>query len=138
MKAVIHKILAFGLASIVLLTTMSFTVDLHYCGDALIDFSLNQKAETCGMENPQSENECENEISKKTCCSDKQIIVEGQEDLKLPITEITFEQQVFVAAFIYAYINLFDGLENNFVPFRDYVPPYLIRDVQKLHERYLI
>lgn len=127
------------MASIVLFTTMSFTVDIHYCGDTFVDFAVNQRAETCGMEDLQSQNDCKNEVAKKDCCSDKQIVVEGQDDLKLSvISNLSFEQQVFVAAFTFSYINLFDGLENNIIPFRDYKPPILIRDVQKLHERYLI
>jgi hypothetical protein len=65
-------------------------------------------------------------------------VVDGQDDLKTSYTNLTFEQQAFVATFFYTYFNLFDGLDKNIVPFRDYTPPYLIRDVQKLHETYLI
>lgn len=126
------------MAILVLITTMSFTVDMHYCGDTLVDFSVIRSAKTCGMEKEQSENECENEVSEGSCCSDRQIVAEGQNDIITSFYSLTLEQQTFVASFVYAYVNLFDGLETNIVPFRDYVPPLLIRDIQKLDETYLI
>ena len=127
------------MAGIVLLTTMSFTVDLHYCGDSLVDFSVLRSAETCGMEIQKSQNDCKNEVTDKNCCSDKQIVVKGQDDIKkTTFHQITLEQQIFVASFTYAYINLFDGLDSNIVPFRDYIPPLITRDIQKIYESYLI
>ena len=50
MKQLIHKSMTVFMAAVVLMTTMSFTIDMHYCGDSLVDFSFVQKAETCGME----------------------------------------------------------------------------------------
>ena len=90
------------------------------------------------MEKQQPKKNCESEVSKKSCCSDNQIMVEGQDNLKTSSNQLTFQQQAFVATFVYTYINLFDGLDKNIIPFKDYTPPYLIRDVQKLHETYLI
>ena len=29
---------------------MSFTVDMHYCGDTLVDSAIFHKVKTCGME----------------------------------------------------------------------------------------
>ena len=138
MKSFFHKILSIALASLVFFTTMSFTVDIHYCGDSLVDFALFHNAQTCGMENQPSQKSCEEGFSEKPCCSDTQIVVEGQDDLNSSFTKLSFEQQAFVATFFYTYFNLFDGLDKNIVPFRDYTPPNLIRDVQKLHGTYLI
>lgn len=138
MKKVIHKILSFCMALIVLLSTVSFTVASHYCGDFLVDSSLFGHVETCGMEQQQSKNDCKSEVQDDSCCSEKQIVVEGQDDLKISFNTLNFEQQVFVATFFHSYINLFDVLDSNIVPFRDYAAPFLERDLQKLHETYLI
>ena len=138
MKSFFHKITAATLATLVLFTTMSFTVDMHYCGDTLVDFSLFDKVETCGMEKQVPTKACGNELTEKSCCSELQIVMEGQEDLKLTFDTLNLEQQVFVASFFYSYINLFEGLDENIIPFKDYNPPFLIRDIQKLHETYLI
>ncbi|WP_455429473.1 HYC_CC_PP family protein, partial [Maribacter hydrothermalis] len=37
MKKFYHKILSVIMAFVVLLSTMSFTIDFHYCGDLLVD-----------------------------------------------------------------------------------------------------
>lgn len=127
------------MACVVLFTTMSFTVDMHYCGDSLVDFSFFTKAETCGMEKRQPTKGCENpSMSEKSCCSDKTIVKEGNEDLKTSFNKLTFEQQTLVATFFYTYINLFKGLDENIVPFKDYSPPFVKRNIQKLYETYLI
>ena len=99
MNSFLHKTIAVTLATLVLFTTMSFTVDMHYCGDALVDFSVVHNAKTCGMEKQESENDCHSVIQDDSCCSDKQVVVEGQDDLKISFDTLTFEQQVFVASF---------------------------------------
>src|SRR5690554_270537 len=138
MKSFFHKALSVFMATLVLFTTMSFTVDMHYCGETLIDFSLSQNAHTCGMETEQPTKDCETGIPEKSCCSDKQIVIEGQDEIKMSVDTLNFDQQIFVASFFYTYINLFEGLDANVIPFRDYKPPLLIRDIQKLHESYLL
>lgn len=138
MKSFFHKTLSIFMATLVLFTTMSFTVDMHYCGETLVDFSLSQNAHTCGMEKEQPAKDCETGILEDSCCTDKQLVVEGKDDLKLSIDTLNFDQQVFVASFFCTYINLFEGLDSNIIPFRDYKPPLLTRDIQKLHESYLL
>lgn len=127
------------MAFVVLFTTMSFTIDMHYCGGSLVDFSVFTKAESCGMEKEQLIKSCENpEMTEKDCCTDQKIVKEGKEDLKTSFNKLTFEQQTFVASFFYTYINLFEGLDENIVPFKDYSPPFVERDIQILYETYLI
>ncbi len=139
MKKVFHKILSVSMAFVVLFTTMSFTVDMHYCGDSLVDFSLFAKAEGCGMEKAQLAKSSENpSMTSTSCCTDKQIVKVGSDDLKTSFDKPTFEQQTFVATFFYTYINLFEGLDKNVVPFKDYSPPYVERNIQILYETYLI
>ncbi|SCY18426.1 hypothetical protein SAMN05192588_1558 [Nonlabens sp. Hel1_33_55] len=139
MKQLIHKSMAILMACVVLMTTMSFTVDMHYCGDTLVDFSFIQSAKTCGMEKVQTSKGCEKPmLSEKSCCSDEQIIKEGKDDLKISFDTLSFEQQTLIAAFTYSYINLFEGTESEEVPFEDYPRPFVKRDVQVLHQTFLI
>ncbi|TXE07393.1 hypothetical protein ES711_11540 [Gelidibacter salicanalis] len=139
MKQFLHKSMAFFMASVVLMTTSSFAVDVHYCGDTLVDFSFMQQVETCGMEKAPVSTSCENpDLAVKSCCTDKQIVKEGQDDLKVSFDTLTLEQYLFVASFTYSYINLFEGTESNSIPFVDYAPPFIERDVQVLHQTYLI
>ena len=137
MKQVFHKILSLLMAFVVLFSTLSFTVNMHYCGDTLMDTAIFHKAETCGMEmeNPSSK-DCS--ITKKNCCSDEQLIVDGQDELQLSLEKISLEQQVFIASFVHTYINLFEGLDNNVSTYEEYEPPLVIRQIFKLDETYLI
>ena len=50
MKMLAHKFISVVMAVVVLLSTMSFSVDMHYCGDMLVDFSIMEQVKTCGME----------------------------------------------------------------------------------------
>lgn len=127
------------MALIVLLSTMSFTVDMHYCGEHLVDFSVFTPAESCGMEAMMSTTTADGcSVMKMDCCTDVEIVMEGQDDLKISFDQITFEQQTFISTFIYSYINLFEEVDENNIPFKEYAPPPLIRDVQVLDQTFLI
>ena len=119
------------MALVVLFSTMSFTVDMHYCGDTLVDVAIFHKAKSCGMEMQKpSSKDCS--ITKKSCCSDKQVVIQGQNELKLQVDKISFEQQVFITSFIYTYINLFEGLDHNVSSYEEYKPPLVIRQLYKI------
>jgi len=138
MKQIFQKISAILMAFVVLFSTMSFTFSEHYCGDYLVDSALFSKAESCGMEmdKPAPTKDCS--VQKDNCCSDVVKQFEGQSDLKITSTYISLEQQVFISSFIYSFVNLFEGLENNIIPFKDYSPPLIVKDIQVLDETYLI
>ena len=129
--------MSLAMTFVVLFSTMSFTVNMHYCGDTLVESAIFQKAKGCGMEmeKPSTE-ECS--ITKKNCCDDKQLAIEGQDELQLQVDKISFEQQVFIASFVFTYINLFEGLENNISSYEEYKPPLVIRQLYKIDETYLI
>jgi len=137
MNQVFHKIMSLAMAFVVLFSTLSFTVNMHYCGGTLVETAFLKKAKGCGMEmeKPASEG-CS--ITKKNCCDDKQLAIEGQDELQLQIDKITFEQQVFIASFVYTYINLFEGLDNKVSSYEEYKPPLVIRRIYKIDETYLI
>ncbi len=137
MKQAFHKILAITMSFVVLFSTMSFTINMHYCGDTLVETALFQKAKGCGMEMEKpSTDDCS--IAKKNCCDDEQLAIQGQDELQLQVDKISFEKQIFVASFVYSYINLFENLEENVVSFKDYSPPLVTRQIYKLDETYLI
>ena len=125
------------MAFVVLFSTMSFTVDMHYCGGTLMDTAIFQKAETCGMDMEKSLSEgCS--VTKKSCCSDEQLIVDGQNELQLAVNKISFEQQVFIASFVYSYSNLFEVVYKNVSSFEEYEIPLVVKQIFKLDETYLI
>ncbi|WP_299335232.1 hypothetical protein [uncultured Psychroserpens sp.] len=137
MKQIFHKITSFLMAFVVLFSTMSFTVNMHYCGDTLVETTVFKKAKGCGveMQNPSTDG-CS--ITKKNCCTDEQLVADGQDELKISFDNLTFEQQQFVASFIYSYINLFEGFDKEVSTFQQYKPPLVVRQIYKIDETYLI
>ncbi|MFT5761791.1 MAG: hypothetical protein ACI8WA_000913 [Polaribacter sp.] len=137
MKKVFHKIISMLMAVMVLFSTMSFTVDMHYCGDTLVETAIFHKAEGCGMEmqNPTTEG-CS--VIKSDCCSNNQIVADGQDQLQVSLVKLSFEQQQFITSFIYSFSNLFEVVKENINSYRDYSPPLVVRELYKLDETYLI
>jgi len=125
------------MAFVVLFSTMSFSLNMHYCGDTLVETAIFHKAKGCGMkmEKPAKEG-CS--ISKKNCCNDKQVLVDGQDQLQIQFDTISLEQQVFIASFVFTYINLFEGAYSNISSFETYIPPRVSKEIFKLDETYLI
>jgi len=139
MKKAFHKLLSLSMAFVVLFSTMSFTLSSHYCGESLVDFSFFDQVETCGMEKAPALSSCENgKLSEKTCCNDTALVKQGNNDLKISFDQFTITQQFFVASFTYSYINLFQGTDSTNVLFLDYAPPFYKRNVQVLHQTFLI
>ena len=125
------------MAFVVLFSTMSFTLDMHYCGDTLVETALFHKVEGCGMEMDNSSTEgCA--ITKKNCCNDEKLVFDGQDELQLQVDKISFEQQVFLASLVYTYINLFEGFDDKISSYEVYEPPLVIRQLYKIDETYLI
>ncbi|MCF7567584.1 hypothetical protein L3X37_04290 [Sabulilitoribacter arenilitoris] len=132
LKQFLHKIFSTLLALLVLFSTVSFTIEKHFCGDVLVDVSMFTEAEKCEMEALEIQ-------QKKTCCKDELQVVQGQDELKFSsFDDLEFEQQQFLASFVYSYTNLFKTLEKEIIPHKDYSPPNLVTDIQVLNETFLI
>jgi hypothetical protein len=131
-KKVLHKIFCTTLALLVLLSTVSFTIEKHYCGDTLVDVSVFAHAEKCGMESMEM-------LQKKSCCKDEVDVVKGQDELKFASFEdLNFEQLQFVSTLTYAYLNVFENLDKYIIPHKDYSPPNLVADIQVLDQIFII
>ena len=137
MKTAFQKIATCLLALLVLGSTLSFTVDMHYCGDQLVDYAVLQHAKGCGMDMSSDSNR--EALSKEQCCSDEQLIVEGQDELSTA-KEHTLKapQSYILVSFALASLNLFKDLENVSIPFKDYHPPLIIPDILREQQTFLI
>lgn len=133
MKTALHKALSYSLAVLVLVSTFSFTVDKHFCGSVLVDKAIFSEAKTCGMEMAQDPT-----IDKDSCCTNEKTEIEGQDELKISFDSLNFDQQVFLSSFTFSYLNLFEGLPQQIIPFRDYSPPMLVSDIHVLDQVFLI
>ncbi len=138
MKKAIHKATSFLMALVVLFSTMSFTISSHYCGETLVATSLFRNVESCGMEKAMATLPSGCSLSKPDCCKNEEIAMKGQDELKITFDKISLDQQIFVAAFIHTYVNLFPSIEDAKPSLKAYPPPLIVRQLFKLDETYLI
>ena len=136
MRQIMTQIASFFMAVLVLFSTFSFTVEQHFCGDLLVDTSFYGKAQSCGMEIQEDADDC-NDMGIM-CCSEELLTIEGQDELKISLDQLKFEQHQILVAFVFSYLDLFEDLPNNNNFLEDYPPPLLIRDFQVLHQTFLI
>ncbi|MEP5338087.1 MAG: hypothetical protein ABJL44_08325 [Algibacter sp.] len=127
----LHKVFSITMVFLVLLSTVSFTIEKHFCGDVLIDVSYFVEGDKCGVEG-------EEIVQKKSCCKDVVDVVEGQDELQLQTFDYFDIQPEFLASFVYTYINIFEGLPKQVIPHKDYSPPNLVADIQVLDQVFLI
>ena len=130
MNKALKHIASLMMAFLVMLSTMSFTVDKHYCGEHLVDKAVFSKAKTCGMQM--------NAAAEDHCCTNEKVSVEGQDELKISFDSFGFHQQVFLSTFTYTYFELFESLPEQIIPFEDYSPPLLVQDIQLVDQVFLI
>ena len=119
------------MALLVFFSTVSFTVEKHFCGDHLVDVAIFSEAEKCGDNMEQT--------SMKSCCKDEVEVFKGQDELIVKtIDDLEFNDVQFIVSYVYSYINLFDSLPKQIIPFKDYIPPNLVNDIHVLDQVFLI
>tara|TARA_R110002012_G_scaffold321809_1_gene551524 strand:- start:26353 stop:26715 length:363 start_codon:yes stop_codon:yes gene_type:complete len=120
------------MALLVLFSTVSFTVEKHYCGDVLMDAAVFNSVEKCASEMFESQ-------TKMDCCKDTVDVIKGQDELTVKtFQDLDLDQQFFLNVFSFTYLNLFEGLPELIVPHKNYSPPNLIADIQVLDQVFLI
>lgn len=131
MKIVIHKILSTTLALLVLLSTMSFTVEKHYCGDFLVDVSYIGNAESCDMVMDSTE--------VNNCCKDEIYHIEGQDKLqKNSIDDLSISQQKIIFSLAISYQTIFYDVTPEKDFYNHFSPPDIHPDYQVLFQTFLI
>lgn len=118
------------LALLVMFSTMSFTVEKHFCGDHLVDKAVFSEVKTCGMQMSMADED--------HCCTNQKVSVEGQDELKVSFDSFDLHQQVFLSSFAYSYFELFEEDFSQPIPFKNYSPPLLVRDIQLVDQVFLI
>ncbi|OIQ36413.1 MAG: hypothetical protein BM563_10950 [Bacteroidetes bacterium MedPE-SWsnd-G1] len=136
MKKALQKITSAILALVVLFSTMSFTVSKHYCGDILVDTAIFEKLEGCGMQMAMEETENHSE-EEKSCCTDIDDFVDGEETEQLPIQKVSAPDVFFASAFVLTYqeLELTDNSNHYFTP---YISPPNLEDRVVLFENFRI
>ena len=131
-----HKVISIALSLLVLFSTLSLSVEKHFCGDVLVDVAIFSESKTCGMEVSKKK---QRDVVKKSCCKNEIDVIEGISDLTInSFEDFDVIQQQVLFAYSYSYISLFEGLPNLVIPHSGYQPPTLVEDIHLLDEVYLI
>lgn len=121
------------MALLVLFSTLSITVEKHFCGDTLIDVAVFSEVKSCckikkSIEKP-----------KKSCCKNEVEIIKGQDELNtVTFDDLDFDSQWLLVSYVYTYTTLFESLPKQIIPHKNYIPPNLDVDIQLLDNVFLI
>ncbi len=134
MKSSAHKSGSVLLAFLLLFSTLSFSMDMHFCGKMLVDYAFFTEASDCGMamDDPK--------MADSDCCNDVEIVVLGQDDLEKTKAESVQGPQLVLVALLNKGLPMLLELDTRVAvpPFDDYSPPKLIRDLPVRHQVFLI
>lgn len=125
------------MALLLLFSTVSFSVDMHFCGGDLVDLGFFEKDAKCSMMLPDTpKGECLMAIMN--CCSDQELVQEGLDELLVSVDNMTYEQQKFITTFISVFTFLNYYPPRKIIPFKEYSPPLLTHDFQVVNATFLI
>ena len=124
------------MALLLLLSTVSWTVDKHLCMGRVMDVALFTKAQDCGMDVAMKV--LGDDFVENHCCDDESFTMQGQDNLKLSLTDLSLDNQAFLIVFSQTYFQLFTATSERDVPLDTYPPPLLVKDIQLLDSVFLI
>lgn len=146
-----QRIVALTLAFLMLMTSVSFAVDMHYCDGELKSISLFGKAKTCHEKAvEQDKPTCphhqkmeqqsnDDEMDKNDCCENKTTIIQADDDrAKSDLVAPTFQQlQQFVIAYVIAFHTEIIT-DRQSIQDTSYQSPLISRDIYVLSETFLL
>lgn len=138
MKQLANKVFAAVMALLVLLSTVSWSVDKHLCMGRTVDVALFAKAKDCGMDAAAMETASDG--VHKSPCGEESFTVKGQLDLKLSGFDLDLSPHWValppLGSLVFTPWTI--GTPSHPVPYKDYAPPLLVRDISVLQQRFLI
>ena len=131
---IIRKIGNLLLALMVLLSSVSWILEEHYCMGRLVEVSFFTEAQGCGMEMDNSGDDSDS----FSCCDNQTLLIDGQDHVKLVKDQVDYAQPDLNLNWYFVY-SPFVLSSPDLIPVPNYRPPPLfVKDIQVLHEVYLI
>ncbi len=131
----LHKSCCVFLSFLVLFSTVSFTVEKHFCGDTLVDVAIFTKAQKCSAEMAAN---ATTKITQKNCCKDEINVVQGVDKLTIKSLENLITDSYTIPVILTINTPFLEVLPQEYVPHKNYSPPNLIEDFSILFETFLI
>jgi len=137
MKKLITSFVSVCMAIIVLVSTMSFTVNVRYCDENIVATTLNSNDDSCTTDDFSALEDCC--VPQKDCCQDAEIVFEGYEELRIQISkELKIQKFYQHALLVDVYYPLYKVAISNNIHYTSYAPPLIIRNKQLIHQVFLI
>lgn len=142
-----YRFLTFCLIFLVFLSSVGFTVDMHFCSNELKSISFIGKAKPC---HEHSLNQCpfhkkmmkqsaDGSKVAKNCCENKTFHFQSDQDQQIQTFDfqITQPAQLFLAVYVELF---FTNSSNNkdIIAFTRYKPPIIPRDILVLIQSFLL
>jgi hypothetical protein len=133
---VLQKTFSIIMTLLLLLSTVSFTVEKHFCGDVLIDVAVFRTVEKCAKESLATNQQ---HPVKVPCCIDTLDVIEGQNQLTVKrLDDLEVHAQQLLMAHVITCNNLFEVLQKQLISHQNYNPPNLVSDLQVLSQVFTI
>lgn len=141
MKKIVHKILAVFMVTILMVSTTSFSIYKHFCGDNLVEVSRYTVTESCcssEKENHSKNISTELNFSEKECCKSEteitpQITFENTKPLKL-----VKNQFFFIASYYYSFMKPIEENGSKTDHYNNFSPPKIVFNKQIQFQTFLI
>lgn len=137
---IVKPIVSFLLALLVLVSSSSFMVNMHFCGGHMQSVSLIEEAAPCPMEVELPACHKKMEVKKSGCCEDKHVAFEGK-DFSAKVQDfslLNWQAINWIASLpvIMEVIQVNEALAfSNHIPYK---PPIVERDLPVLKQSFLI
>ncbi len=136
MSRFLYKTLSVLLAGLVWMSTLSFTIEKHYCGRFLVDVSIVTPAKDCGM--LLAQHNSDTTVQKMPCCKDELTIIQGQDELKNTLAYCIHKVSVAATIPTSTGITFLEVAEPQEVVYTTYAPPDIGIDIPIFYQTFLI
>ncbi len=147
-----NRILSLVLSMLIFISSTGFSIDLHYCQGKVKSFSFFGKAPSCHQQNKKKhckkkEKTCHSTFSKqdqigkcqKDCCSNRTFKIESNDRPKqLQPVEIFPIQVQFLTSFVQVFLLKKRDLHKIIIPYLNYIPPLLNKNIPVLVQSFLL
>ncbi|SEB67569.1 hypothetical protein SAMN04489761_1410 [Tenacibaculum sp. MAR_2009_124] len=140
MRILFQKISSIFLAILLILSTVSFTVEKHFCGDSLVNISFLGDVGACEDDPDDDCADSSMTIEEDSCCKNEITYLEGQHE----VNKETADKSLFSKEKNVAVLNknkllyVCTTFHYNKVLRRRYIPPRITRNIQLLYEVFII
>lgn len=140
MKKAVHKIVAILMVTILMVSTTSFSIYKHFCGDNLVEVSRYETRSCCPSEEDEHSKKTSNELSfsEKECCKNETEISEPPTLDNSKNFKLIKNQLVFVTSFYYSFIEKNEDFDSKTNFYNNFSPPEIVLNKQVQFQSFLI